>query len=572
MQLLDDLNDGQRLAASAGDGPVLIVAGPGTGKTKTLTTRAAFLLEQGVSASEIVALTFTKKAANEMRERLAKLLGAGRRLPNITTFHALGHDLLKQHGNGTTLLDEARRMEIIRSLAKPVALKRATPRELSLIISRAKTSLTSMADEPTTQLLQRYEAALTDQSLHDFDDLLIKAFALLKGSKGARYQHVLVDEFQDTSELQYEMLKLLSTHQNIFAIGDPNQSIYAFRGAGAEMFDRFKADFPEVTAVNLTINYRSRPEIITLANKIFLDAPQLTTHQHEPGKVAVIQTLNEYSEAAYVLETIEDGIGGSDFQTAHAGATPRQPRDYAVLYRTHRAAKVLQKAFAEHGIPYQIAGEGSPYERPEIQAIIALMRHLYTNGEVPTVKGFTQTQIKKLLADVSSDQTVHDLAAQLTVTFGFTIDQDLRQFLGMLVQFGSDVTAALQHVDDISEGEFYDPTVNAVTLMTIHASKGLEFEHIFLIGAEEGILPKLNAKGEGNIAEEQRLFYVAATRAKQNLEILHTKKRAGEQPSLSRFVEMLSSDILPRTVDPNMQALEKRLRKHQQKRAQTSLF
>ncbi len=247
-----------------------------------------------------------------------------------------------------------------------------------------------------------------------------------------------------------------------------------------------------------------------------------------------------------MINEIERGIGGSDFLKAHVDGTDRQPRDYAVLYRTHQAGKALQKAFAEAGIPYQIAGEGSPYERPEIQTILAELR--------------TSENPDKL--------QVCDLTKQIAEARNL-ITENLGQLFSMLVQFGADIEAALKHIDDISEQEFYDPSVNAVTLMTIHASKGLEFEHVFLIAAEEGILPKQTSE---NLDEERRLFYVAATRAKQNLDILCTKTRTSQPAKPSRFITELPEAVLPRTADPNMPALERRLRKRRQKRAQTSLF
>jgi len=588
MRFFQALNEQQRRAVEAGDGPVLIVAGPGTGKTKTLTARIAWLLEhKKVQPSEIVALTFTNKAAREMRERLGSLLGKGAMLPRVTTFHALGAELLKTSRDSEKLLTEQQRTEIIRDVAKLTGLKGTPIRELSLLISRAKTSVENLPDDSLNRLLQAYEAALVEQGLHDFDDLLIKSYKLLQtdGTAHTRYTYVLVDEFQDTSELQYELLKLLGTGENIFAIGDPNQSIYAFRGAGAAMFDHFREDFQNVQQINLTVNYRSVPEIVQLANAIFPGAPQLEAWQEDHGAVRTVQTLNEYSEAAYILGEIEKGIGGSDMLKASGHTDVREPRDYAILYRTHRAAKALQRTFAESGVPYQIAGEGSPYERPEIQAIIAIMRYLHSPSEqakqdltkLSALRHPSLAQLEALLAKFPepSGISVCDLATGVASSLSLESEQNLQQFIGSLVQFGACETglgAALKHIDEISQSEFFDPSVNAVTLLTIHAAKGLEFSKVFLIAAEEGILPKLRSDGKDNIDEERRLFYVAVTRAKQSLEIIHTKSRAGEPGKLSRFVAELSADVLPRTADPDMVSLEKRAEKRRQKRAQTTLF
>ncbi len=591
MGLLDDLNDAQRRAVEACDGSILIVAGPGTGKTKTLTARIAWLIEGGqVKPDEIVALTFTNKAAREMRERVVALLGMRTGLPKITTFHALGADLLKQHKPDAQLIDERQRMEIIRKLSKSSTLKSASARELSLLISRAKTSLGSSIDEPAHRLLRSYESVLMSQGFHDFDDLLVKSYVRLKSDdiKRPNYKYVLVDEFQDTSELQYEIIKLLGAGNNLFAIGDPNQSIYAFRGAGVGMFDRFREDFSNTLEIDLTVNYRSSPQIIVLANAVFPNSPQLEGYHTKTGNVRAVQTLNEYSEAAYVLGEIEQGIGGSDMLKASGGQDVREPRDYAVLYRTHRAAKVLQRTFAEAGTPYQIAGEGSPYEKPEIQAVIAFMRCVHLPSEVNKAELVKHSilhrpsppQLETLLVKHNKlkDSLVRDLGTGVAETLAFGQDdrrQDLQQFLGSLVQFGACETglqACLDHIDNISESEFYDPTVNAVTLLTIHAAKGLEFANVYLIATQEDILPKYTKDGEGDIDEERRLFYVAVTRAKENLEILHTKNRAGEPNKLSRFVDEIPTALLPRNIDPNMATLERRANKHRQKRAQSSLF
>ena len=578
MQVLyDDLNEQQRQAAEAANGPLLIIAGPGTGKTKTLVARIACLLERGVAPRSIAALTFTNKSAREIEHRVRAVLGGAAVAPQVATFHSLGQTVMRSHGENRRLITDQERTAIVRALTRPAGLRGVSVRELGLVISRAKTSLISPSDETVALLLGRYERVLAGQGLWDFDDLLRHAFELLQaGHVLSPYNHVLVDEFQDTSELQYEMLKLLAPNGNIFAIGDPNQSIYSFRGAGQGMFERFRADFPAVQSVTLTANYRSQPEIVALANAIFPDMVPLVAHVAGTGAVHVIQTLNEYSEANYVIRVIEQGIGGSDLLHARASDGGRQPRDYAVLYRTHRAARVLQRALMNSGLPYQIAGEGSPYERPIVQAVIAALRYLHdpTGERLPALKSWSDHQVKTALGTMDTAAAVSGLAAAVASRFGLE-DEGLRQLTGMLVQFGAGraaLAAALQHIDAISSGEFYDPSVDAVTLMTIHAAKGLEFEHVFLIAAEEGTLPKLDKRKEAGIEEEKRLFYVAATRAKSQLDVLHTKTRGGEASQLSRFVTSLPLTAAGRVVDPSMASLERGIRKRAAKRAQGSLF
>lgn len=571
--MLEGLNTGQCAAVTAENTPVLIVAGPGTGKTKTLTARIAYLLtEKNVPAEQIVALTFTNKAAREMRERLQVLMGDEIVLPQIATFHALSMSLLHTQGDLLPIVAESDRQAIIKALAKTPEGKGIHTQGLSLWLSLTKTSLTE--PEPTLRvLLDQYNQRLQERGLYDFDDLLLKAYALLDQTE-PHYSHVLVDEFQDTSELQYEMLKRLAVHGTLFAIGDPNQSIYAFRGAGTAMFDRFMQDNAQAQQIALVDNYRSRPHIVHVANAVFPASPQLIPNVSGDGQVKIVQTLNEYSEAAYILSQIEQGIGGSDLLKAGSTDGSGQPRDYAVLYRTHRAASALQRAFQEAGVPCQTVGEGSPYARPDMQVVIAGLHYLHDGTSPSTYKKFTSTQLMALFDVVSfgEEKMVSEAAGEIAGALDLAEHEHLRQFQSMLVQFGAGrpgLAAALHHIDEIRDSEFYDASLNAVSLMTIHAAKGLEFPHVFLIAAEEGVLPKASA---ADIEEERRLFYVAVTRAKDTLEMLYTKIRGGEMASVSRFVRELPAGVVEYVADPHLAQSEWRFKKRAAKRAQTSLF
>src|SRR5579859_6917742 len=282
MDFLGELNKAQQRAATAGDGPVLIVAGPGTGKTKTLAARIAYLIAgANVPPAQILALTFTKKAAEEMRQRVNILLASGGKsptaLPYISTFHALCHELLG--GQELQFVSEPARLDIIKKLPKPAALKGLSTRELALKISRTKNM--AETDPALLQLAEAYDTALHAQNGADFDDLLTRTRDLLTTDADARtrlqsrFTHLLVDEFQDTNVLQYELLQLLRGNDNVFLIGDPLQSIYGFRGASGSIFDTFRQDFPQATAITLTINYRSVPEVVQLSNALFREAPDL---------------------------------------------------------------------------------------------------------------------------------------------------------------------------------------------------------------------------------------------------------------------------------------------------------
>lgn len=546
-------------------GVVLVVAGPGTGKTKTLTARIAHLLGSGVDAQDILALTFTKKAAEEMAARVTALVSAPP-TPKITTFHGLCYELL---GTDTAFVSEPQRLKIIKSLAKPAALKGVSARELGLLISRAKNSLDAPG-EATAKVLASYNTALRAQNLRDFDDLLVEAYEKLKnGEARVQYCHILVDEFQDTNRLQYEIVKLLlGTGTNLFVIGDPNQSIYGFRGASGDIFAQLKADFPAHTEVTLTSNYRSAPEIVRLSNAIFPNQPALQPESKASGQVRAVQVLNEYSEADWVLGEIQKAIGGGDFLRAVSDddrARQRTLRDFAILYRSRSAAAALQKAIDASGLPYQVVGDGSPYEKPQVQAVIAVLRAIQT-GETRELENLKPDNQRKAAELTKKHQTLppQELAEKIVQTVGFEPSRELAQFFATLVRFKT-VKAALKHIDDIAQTGFYDPQADAITLLTIHAAKGLEFPVVFLIGMQEGVLPS----ERGDKAEEKRLFYVAATRAKARLEITHAKNRGGQPAQASSFLQGLPLETI---TDPDMAAQTRRIIKRQAKRSQQSLF
>lgn len=577
----DILNDRQREAVEAGEGPVLIIAGPGTGKTKTLTARIAHLITaKHVKPQRILALTFTKKAAEEMRQRVqSQLPDSIKTQPTITTFHGFCYDLL---GSDTPFISEPKRLQLIKDLPKPASLKGVSARELSLHITRAKNAMEGV-DPDVAKLVRAYNKALAVLGVRDYDDLLLDAFTLLEQDEAKRqelydrYRHILVDEFQDTNSLQYALLLLLRTHDNLFVIGDPNQSIYGFRGSSGTVFDTFQADFPDCRRTALVINYRSAPPIVHVGNAIIAGAEPLQAFAKDGGQVRAVQVLNEYGEAHWVLNHIQRAIGGGDMQKAVSDDDRRDHRrlsDFAVLYRSRRAASTLQKVLAESGLPYQVAGDGSPYDTPTIQAIVELLR-ASASGEDVDLQGFSSAQ-QHLLTELLHQRDQREpaiLARRVMHILGFEPDRDLQQFLGTLVHF-KDIEAAVQYIDTIAEYGFYDPQADAITLMTIHASKGLEFPCVFVVGAEEGILPTaLRAGGPApDRGEERRLFYVAATRAKDCLEILHAKNRGGQPATMSSFIQELSPDILERHADPDMPDQARRIAQKAAKRSQQSLF
>ncbi len=571
MQGIDDLNEAQHAAVTAGDGPLLIVAGPGTGKTKTLTMRIAYLVTTGrVQPEQVLALTFTKKAAEEMQSRIQALLGkTGRSTPQISTFHALCNTLL---GGDLMFVSEAERLRIIRALPRPAALKGVAVRELALCISRYKNQADN--DPVLATITAAYNEALARQGIADFDDLLVRARQLLETDAATRqavqdkYRYVLVDEFQDTNMLQYQLLRLLLGDANVYVIGDPNQSIYGFRGASGGIFDQFRADYPDHTAITLEVNYRSAPQIVAAGNAIFPHSPQLHAHRQASGTAQAVEVLNEYSEANWVIDTIHREVGGGDFMRVvsdNQRADERTLRDFAVLYRNRSAAQTFQKALAHSGLPYQVVGEGSPYDQPYVQQLVAVLRAVACNVAPDDIEANVWRVLRERVAKAGVRKP-EAIAGEAAAALGIDTPE-ARHFIGTLVRFDTPA-AAVAYIDAIAAQDFYDPAADAVTLLTIHASKGLEFPYIFLLAAEEDILPYRAA----NIDEERRLFYVAATRARDSLHIVHARRRSGELATRSRFVQELPEQAVPRVTDPQLATDQRRAVKRAAKRSQQSLF
>lgn len=549
------LNPQQRAAVTTTEGPVVIIAGPGTGKTKTLTERIKHLVEdKRVKPQQILALTFTKKAAQEMQERV------GVRGVVISTFHALCNTIL---GSNHTFVSEPERLSIIKTLPKELKQSRVSLRDYSLQISLAKNKSGKINDP----LVAAYNQALHDRGLIDFDDLLLMTRDLLAGdpSKKPNFAYVLVDEFQDTNSLQYELLRLLLSNDNIFIIGDPKQSIYGFRGADDSIFTVFTKDFPHSKHIELTVNYRSAPQVVALANAIFLDGPPLVAHRQTAGGVQALKLLNEYSEAQWVVGTVQAAIGGSNMNNATHHDNPASLKDFAILYRNRFAAKTVQKYIAGSGLPFQIVGEGSPYLQPEVQTLIAILRSC--QGEPQAAGAFTKTQVEKLLLKLDILLPPVELAEQIIDTFAIKKTPAVSSFIGIIVRFTT-LRDCMLYVDTISAQDFYDANAEAITLLTIHASKGLEFPHVFLIATEQGTLPSTKA----DVHEERRLFYVAATRAQDRLDITYVTRRGGETVEPSQFISEIPQKYLQKSVDPDLQQDLRRLQKRQAKRAQGTLF
>ena len=522
--LLAQLDDDQRCAAETVDGPLLIVAGPGSGKTRTLTYRIAHLIaERGVAAESCLAITFTRRAAAEMRERLTALLpDCAQRVP-IHTFHSLGLAILREHATaaglhrGFRVASEAERAAL---LAETLDLAAAKAERLLRAISKEKRTHGS-ADVDGSEAAA-YARALATRNWIDFDDLIaLPVRALATNPALATFYHgcwrwISVDEFQDVDAQQYRLLKLLAPpSSNLCAIGDPNQAIYGFRGADASCFDRFRQDYPAGRTVRLTRNYRSSGTIIAASAQVIASSPtapiaEMVRDMHE--RIAIHTAPTERAEAESVVKAIEEMIGGHSFFSIDSGRAIRAPTsersfaDFAVLYRTEAQSVALCEAFDRSGIPYKKNTHRPLTDEP---AVRALLQELGNCGGATTLVDELRSAAERLAERGDAGAMV---AFERLTALAATCGNDPARL--------NDATALT------TDAEFWDPRADRVSLLTLHAAKGLEFPVAFIVGLEDGVLPlHWHEPDEAAMAEERRLFYVGMTRAKDRLILSHARQR-----------------------------------------------
>ncbi len=575
---LSALNERQRAAVETVDQSVIIVAGPGTGKTRTLTVRMAHLIEaKGVAPEAMLAITFTNKAAEEMRERLTGLLGAATagRL-TIKTFHAFGAQLLKERGETIgisptfAIASEEDQRTLLKSLVTEGSEK--TINHLLDQISAAKDLLLA-PDDPSlaehfpdapnfADLYSRYGAGLRANRLLDFADLIFQTVRLLESQPGIlahyqeRYRWLAVDEYQDINYAQYRLLRLLTPPgTNLCAIGDPDQAIYGFRGAKREYFLRFQQDFPDAQLLQLDQNYRSTQTILSAAVQVIAEssdrgsALQIWSDFVDQTKLQIYQAPTDKAEAEYVVHQIEQMVGGTSYFSLDSGRTSgteegvRGFGDFAVLYRTSAQSRLLIEAFERSGIPYQTVGQTPLVEYKEIRQLLAYLwlainptmtfyqEQIYANARrkdlarigyfLPKLQAWQGAQPVSELIDRVAEFMRVDLEGKLTDAQSERIARLRRrsQPFGLHLRDFLEATL-LQH-----ETDHYDQRADRVTLMTLHAAKGLEFGVVFMVGCEETLLPYTLAGRESDLEEERRLFYVGMTRAQQQLILLHARKR-----------------------------------------------
>ncbi|MBP9758154.1 ATP-dependent helicase [Candidatus Dojkabacteria bacterium] len=600
-----DLNKNQLSAVKICNKPLIINAGPGTGKTKTLISKVKYLIDfQIFRPSEIAVLTFTNKAAKELVERLE-----GEKVGNmgfVGTFHGLAFRELTK-SSVIMLIPSQIRKNIILELVEGWKVERLKLKDVELAITRYKNALDQNISDEFKLIVEKYAAKLKELGFVDFDDLLIefnKSFHSNTNNNQVqdntkKFRYILVDEFQDTNDVQYEILKKLST--NLCVIGDPSQSIYGFRGANSNIFDTFKKDFENHTEILLDTNYRSAKEIIECSHCLFPESQELINVITDEGSVKLIHTLNEYSEADYIIQEISKRVGGLDLNQSSDMHSEMDEKfnlsDFAIIYRTHSIGKVLEEKFNKSGIPFQIVGEGNVFESKEFMFIYNCLKYIYTGNPDSFVeiigsrfigcskdlinklrfntkmdfvkrirvaldqKELSVTTSKKLysllefLSEIvkkSKQEKLSEIAKQIVQKFEIfeNIKKEankyaLQQVLNDLIRFDRfneySYSKYEEYVENIKINEGYDIVANKVTLMTIHASKGLEFKYVFICGFEEGIIPFQKAIEEGSIEEEKRLLYVAMTRAKNALTLIQAESRNKRRQLRSQFLELLEN-------------------------------
>lgn len=573
----ESLNSRQLLAVNSVAPRIAVVAGPGTGKTKTLASRIRYLLQtRRVKPSEITAVTFTRKAAQEMKSRLKGQLGRSQALRRlqIGTFHSICYDLLKKAGEDFLLADRMTTLELAQEAVLEAGLKEK-PERLLKILSERKTGILaegwgeasgleeglSAGDTPACQsdklewALRLYQEKLGQMKALDFDDLLLKALELArqagdapdgrKGGESQAFRYLLVDEFQDTSPLQYRLIQEWSRHsREVFIIGDSNQAIYGFRGADSESFQRFMEE-GETQEVRLEKNYRSTPEILAASQEMIAKGippcPLEPTLAHG-AMVRVVEAEHERGEAIFVAKEINRLIGGIDMLDAHErfscpdGAKPRSFSEIAVLYRTHRQAQLLEKCLATEGIPYVVAGREDFLWELSVRGSIGFFRSILNPEDI-----LSQKLCRRLLGSLAQGEISQSRYESLAETYGKLCKRTLPQ--KVLAQWREEMGLAndsameklsqtaifhktmAEFLESLAFGKESDIrrcggktyTSDAVTLMTLHGSKGLEFPVVMLYGIKKGIVPLEQGGKCADAQEERRLLYVGMTRAMEEL-------------------------------------------------------
>lgn len=623
MKYLDTLNEMQLTAVKHGEGPCLVMAGAGSGKTKVLTSRIAYLIESGVPDYNILAITFTNKAAKEMKERLAGVIGQTRAF--IGTFHSFGLKVIRENSQEVgltknfTILDADDQASIIKKILKEknIDSKKFSPNYIRSRISFLKNEMVSFeeikktmntpVDKIVVEVFKSYEETLNRSNAVDFDDLLLKPVRLFQENPEAlnhyqdHYPYILVDEYQDTNPVQYKLTRLLgSRDENLFVVGDMNQSIYSFRQADYRNILNFEKDFKNAVVIKLEQNYRSTQIILDAANSVIKNNTEkkdlkLWSDRKTGALVNYMRAYDGIHEIKLVVDEIQSKI--LDYKSYNS---------FAILYRTNAQSRQIEETLLTANVPYRIYGGFSYINRKEIKDLIAYLKILNNPDDVVSLRriinvpkrGIGDVAMNKIeansllrstslfdcmeskkeiefrdlifkLREFMEEHTLTELIDEIVDESGMramyeaenTLESGLR--LDNLMEFKS-LTAAFEdrtgsvNLNDflgeiglMSDADKDNNVADAVTLMTLHSAKGLEFDVVFLVGMEEGLFPHANAMlEEGGMDEERRLCYVGITRARDMLYITNAKRRMlyGKETANmpSRFINEIDNSLIER--------------------------
>jgi DNA helicase-2/ATP-dependent DNA helicase PcrA len=637
--LFTELNPEQRRAVETTEGPLLIQAGAGSGKTKSLTHRIAYLIAtHRATPYNILAVTFTNKAAREMRERVAQLVGESAEnrgfMPYMGTFHSICVRILRMDGEhigiprSYVIFDESDRLSAVKRASKQLGVdeKAFPPRVIAGLISSAKNELATPADydgaggspanRVASEVFPIYERILKDSGALDFDDLIGRTVQLFQSVPAIRekwqrqFAYIMIDEYQDTNAAQYKLIQLITNEtNNIAVIGDDWQSIYGWRGADFRNILNFERDYPNCTVIKLEQNYRSTSNILNAAHGIIMKNQQrsdkkLWTVAGEGAPVQILQVGSERAEAEAIVRRIKTGVDSG----------MRQLKDFAILYRTNAQSRSVEEAFVQYGVSYRIVGGVRFYDRKEIKDLIAYLRLMYQPEDrisferivnVPTrgvgakslqnfyewyeglglrlsealaqaancgtvtgkaKKGLIEVgDILTHLRDLADDVPPAALIDSLVRRIGYlrflddgtpqaeSRQENVKELMGVSQSYQEiGLDGFLEEVALISDLDTYDSDGNAVTLMTLHAAKGLEFPVVFMTGMEETIFPHSRALYDSSeMEEERRLCYVGMTRAREELYMIYATSRmlyGGMQHNTpSRFLSEIDASYVEET-------------------------
>ena len=612
---LTNLNEQQKKAVLLKDGPLLILAGAGSGKTKVLTTKVAHLINEGIDPKNILAITFTNKAAKEMKDRINNMVGDISKSIQISTFHSFGLVILREnykvlgYEKNFTIFDADDSINLIKRILKELNIDENAKAIKNAISSNKNELITpdlyenyvqTDFDEVVLKVYQRYQKKLKQSNCIDFDDLLILPILLFRQNPfilqkyQERFKYVLIDEYQDTNEAQYILVKMISAkYKNICVVGDDSQSIYSWRGSNYKNILNFEKDYPGCNVILLEQNYRSTKKIIEASNDLIKNNTirkdkNLWTDNEEGENIHYFKAMNELDEAHYVSSKINELLNEG-----------QRLSQIAILYRTNAQSQNFEKELLLSNIPYKIVGSFYFYNRKEIKDILAYLKLIYNPNDdssliriinVPkrkigkvtidnlqikaneqnksifeVIESGKELEFKKMIEYFISqkdDLTLTELVDLILDKTGLKEEieksseaeaevrlENILEFKTITSQFEEkygiiSLEEFLAEVSLVTDIEEYRNNSEAVTLMTIHLAKGLEFDNVFIVGLEESLFPHFNAVTTTEIEEERRLFYVALTRAKKRLFLVNTERRTlygiTKNNPVSRFIKELN--------------------------------